>query len=348
MTEATVPVVRCSAGDSLPIEDAEDVVSNPSDHEKVTVVVPAWNAAGTLGAALASVAAQTRLADAVIVVDDASTDATRAVAQAWAGPLPLTVISLDENAGAGGARAHAIRSATTELVALLDADDTLLPEHLETLLSARAESDAAIVSPNARFWDPARGVGPGTYRDVVSVPPADEQPDDILRRDFVFVGALFERELYERAGGFRPEMTGAEDWDLWMRMIAAGGRVRGVADPTYLYRVSSTSLSQSSAAPLAAAALLDDVCRNLAADDPRLAIAERTRREMHARLELYLAYEAAGAGDSSAARRHAFAAAGRGPGAVRARAAALLCAPGVARRWRDRTVRNRRAAAVAR
>jgi glycosyltransferase involved in cell wall biosynthesis len=317
------------------------------DDEKVTVVVPAWNASATLDAALASVAGQTRHADAVIVVDDASTDSTRAVASAWSDRLPLTVIGLDVNEGPAPARDRAVRSAQTALVALLDADDAWLSEHLETLLAARAATGAVIVSANAVLWDPARGFGTGTYRDIVAVPPPDRQADDILRRDFVFGGALFERSEYERAGGFRAEFSGSEPWDLWMRMIGNGARVHGVEQPTYLYRVATMSVSRSPAAVHSAAALFDEICRRSAIDKHRLGIARRTRRELRARRELFLAYEAADAGDVGAARRHALAA-GRGPAPVRARAAALLCAPAFARRWRDRTLDHRRAGAVAR
>lgn len=322
-------------------------MSDQGEDLKVTVVTPAWNAAGTLSAALASVAAQTRAADAVIVVDDASTDATRATAEPWTETLPLTVIGLDLNVGPAAARDRAVRSATTPLIALLDADDAWFPDHLETLLAARAASGAAIVSPNAVFWDPERGRGAGTYRDLVDVPPSDEQPDEILRRDFVFGGALFERSAYERAGGFRAEFSGSEPWDLWMRMIDTGARVHGVEHPTYLYRVATDSVSQSPAAVHSAVALLDDVCRQVANDDHRLAIAARTLREMRARRELFLAYEAAGARRTSSARRHALKA-GRGPSAVRARAFALLFAPAAARRWRDRTIDRRRMNAVTR
>jgi glycosyltransferase involved in cell wall biosynthesis len=325
----------------------EDVVVTPGEDEKVTVVIPSWNAAGTIAAALASVAAQTRQPDAVIVVDDASIDATRAVVAPWVAALPLTIIALDTNAGPAAARDRAIRSATTPLIALLDADDAWLPEHLETLLAARATSGAAIVSPNAVFWDPTRGFGTGTYRDVVGVPPPEQQADDILRRDFVCTGALFERDLYEQAGGFRAEFTGSEPWDLWMRMIDKGARVHGVEHPTYLYRVARMSLSRSPAAFHSAAALFDDVCLQVASDDHRLAIAVHTLREMRARRELFLAYEAAGAGDAGKARRHALAA-GRGPIAVRARALALFFAPAAARRWRDRKINERRAHTVSR
>ena len=316
------------------------------ESEQVTVVVPAWNAENTLAAALASIAAQTRLPDAVIVVDDASVDSTRAVAAPWAGPLPLTMIGLDTNVGPATARDRAIRSATTPLIALVDADDTWLADHLETLLAARAESGAAIVSPNAMFWDPARGVGTDTYRDVIDVPPTEEQPDDILRRDFVFGAALFERAAYERVGGFRPEFSGSERWDLWMRMIDTGARVHGVERPTYLYRVTmSTSLSP--AAVHSAVDLLDDVCRRAASDDHRLAIAVRTLREMRTRRDLFLAYEAAREGDAKRARRHALAA-GRGPIAVSIRALVLFFAPASARRWHDRLVEQRHARSVSR
>jgi len=313
----------------------------------VTVIVPAWNAAATLDAALASVACQRRAADAVIVIDDASFDSTREVAEAWSDRLPLTVVTLEKNSGPAVARDRGIRLATTPLVALLDADDVVLPEHLDLLLAARARSGAAIVSPNARLWDPERGFGDGTYRDLVAPPAPALQADEILRRDFVCTGALFERELYGRAGGFRAEFTGSEPWDLWIRMINAGGFVTGVLDATVLYRVAAMSMSRSDAAFRSAPALFESVCRDLAADPRRLAIAQATQLEMQARLDLYLAYEAAGNGDSSRARKHARAAR-RGPKAVRARATALLCAPGFARRQRDRAVQRRREHAVVR
>jgi hypothetical protein len=107
------------------------------------------------------------------------------------------------------------------------------------------------------------------------------------------------------------------------------------------------SVSQSPAAVHSAVALLDDVCRQVANDDHRLAIAIRTLREMRARRELFLAYEAAGDGDALTARRHALKA-GRGPVAVRVRALVLFFAPAAARRWRDRKVEQRRINSVSR
>lgn len=346
MTGATVALDRSSTGDFLPIEPGEDDTM-VREAEPVTVIVPAWNSAATLDAALASVACQRHPADAVVVIDDASFDSTREVADAWGHRLPLTVVTLERNSGPAVARDRGIRLATTPLVALLDADDVLLPEHLELLLAARAESGAAIVSPNARLWDPARGFGDGTYRDTVAPPAPPLQPDEILRGDFVCTGALFERDLYERAGGFRAEFTGSEPWDLWIRMIDGGGRVHGVLDATVLYRVADMSMSRSGAAFRSAPALFEEVCRELAGDPRRLEIAQRTLVDLQSRLDLYLAYEAAGTGDSLKARRHAFAAR-RGPKAVRTRAAALLCAPSFARRRRDRAVQRRRDYAVVR
>ena len=99
-------------------------------------------------------------------------------------------------------------------------------------------------------------------------------------------------------------------------MIGNGARVYGVAQPTYLYRVATTSVSRSPAAVHSAAALFDDICRRAAIDKHRLAIARRTRRELRARRELFLAYEAAQAGEAGAARRHALGAR-RGPASVR-------------------------------
>ena len=138
------------------------------DSEAVTIVVPAWNAAATLDAALASVAGQSQPAAAVVVVDDGSTDSTLAVAESWCDRLPLTVVAPRcERRSRRGPRPaasarRARRSSRCSTPTTSSCPNTSRP------CSRRAPTTgAAIVSPNARFWDPARGCAEGTYRDLV-------------------------------------------------------------------------------------------------------------------------------------------------------------------------------------
>jgi glycosyltransferase involved in cell wall biosynthesis len=100
----------------------------------VAVIIPAHNAGLFLGEALDSVLAQTRPPEQIIVVDDGSTDDTAEVARAWGAGSRVPIIVLQQrNCGISAARNAGIRVAQTDLVALLDADDLLLPDHLERL-----------------------------------------------------------------------------------------------------------------------------------------------------------------------------------------------------------------------
>ncbi len=100
----------------------------------VTVIIPAYNAAVSLPRAFASIVAQTRPPAEIIVVDDASTDATREVLAALCRDHPgfaIRTVHLEANSGAGSARNAGWRLATQDYIAFLDADDAWHPRKLE-------------------------------------------------------------------------------------------------------------------------------------------------------------------------------------------------------------------------
>src|SRR3954454_14547905 len=101
--------------------------------DPIAVVIAAHNAADTLDAALASVAGQSLAPQEVVVVDDASSDETAAVAARWGAVLPLDVVRLPENTGPGHARNVGVARTAAPMLALLDGDDVWLPDHLSLL-----------------------------------------------------------------------------------------------------------------------------------------------------------------------------------------------------------------------
>src|SRR5882762_4125319 len=107
----------------------------------VTVVIPAYNAEHYIGEALASVHEQTLRDVEVLLVDDGSTDGTLLEAERFVGKLDLIIVR-QANAGPSAARNNGIRRARGRFCALLDADDVMLPELLETQM-ARLEADSA-------------------------------------------------------------------------------------------------------------------------------------------------------------------------------------------------------------
>lgn len=97
---------------------------------KISVVIPAYNAARSIGAAIASCLHQSLPPYQIIVVDDASTDGTTDAAFQYKGVL---IITLDRNGGPSAARNIGINAATGDIIAFLDSDDTWLPDKLSIL-----------------------------------------------------------------------------------------------------------------------------------------------------------------------------------------------------------------------
>jgi hypothetical protein len=299
---------------------------------RLGVVIPVFNGTRYIDQALASVASQTRRADKVVVVDDGSVDGSGDAARRWCDLLPLEVITHDRNAGLGQARRTAIAALDTDTIALLDVDDVWLPDHLACMLNVHDAFDG-LVTARALRWVPGEALATtpiGGY----SLPPRSQQLARLIVMNYVFVGSLFSRELYEIAGAFRPwNPPGAEDWDLWLRMVAGGAAVSTPSVPTVLYRVHDTSMSADDGSLAAEIAVL----RSFGEDAPAGVRADvaRSLRHRRARLQLRDAYQAARDGSVSRARTAALRAAIYGPRGVRVRAIASVAAPRAVVRRRD-------------
>jgi glycosyltransferase involved in cell wall biosynthesis len=176
----------------------------------VTVLTPAFNRAGVLERALASVRAQTLPPADVIVVDDGSADGTADVARR----AGATVLRHPQSLGSGEARNTGIRAATTRWIAFLDSDDEWSPDHLRTLLAA-APGHAFVTSATIDNFGRARGNTSGTPRLIT--PESLFFPENIVCTSTV----VADREAVLAAGSFRP-LARAQDLDLWIRLLQQG------------------------------------------------------------------------------------------------------------------------------
>ena len=182
--------------------------------ETVGVVVPAYNAGRFLADTLRSVAAQTRPADRVVVVDDGSTDDTAAVAAQFA----HVNLVRQANAGVGAARNRGVREITTDWVAFLDADDLWHPEKLQLQLEAARESGADSIFCGLDLID-AEGA-------PVSSPPSPAPSfsieDLLLHAQTIPQGTsstlLVRRATFDAAGGYDEGLATMADWDLLIRL----------------------------------------------------------------------------------------------------------------------------------
>lgn len=303
----------------------------------VTIGIPAHNAADTLGQTLASIAGQTIPPRAVVVVNDGSTDGTAAVAEEWSSRLPLEVVH-GNNRGPGTAHRSAFEHAQTTYLCSLGADDVLLPNHVEELL--RLAGERTIVSPNLIEWYPPDRFAGRSWQAQHPVPQPADQPMAILRSSFAAGVSLMPTTDYHAVGGHRADMQGAEDWDLFIRLLARGCRVVASPAVTYLYRRPlSPTASQRPAHFDSAVEMLERVLATTS-DPAQASVLRQTLAQLRARQALAHATSAGESGQPAAARAAARGALG-GPRPVAARALAYVLAPRLAAAMRARALRRR-------
>ncbi|BEP13596.1 glycosyltransferase [Acidothermaceae bacterium B102] len=200
-------------------------------HPRVAVVMPALNRETMILRALASISSQTRVPDEIIVVDDASTDRTAAVAR----EAGATVVVMPERSGSGPARNAGILATSAKWVAFLDSDDEWEPRHLELLLrqagSANLVTAPALDSSGRLRGNPSRRLLPLTPKMLLV-------PGDAV----VTSGTMVRRDALVAAGMFRA-LPRAQDLDLWLRVLESGpGVASGV--PTVKYHEHATQASK--------------------------------------------------------------------------------------------------------
>jgi glycosyltransferase involved in cell wall biosynthesis len=180
-----------------------------------SVVIPAYNRSDLLPRAIASVLAQSRPALEIIVVDDASTDGTAAVAANFPG-APLRVVRHDQNRGPSGSRNTGIDAARAPWIAFLDSDDEWMPDKAECQLAAlTASRNAARASVTGYTIRDSRDGRMVTFR-----PPAGQLAADDLLFGCPFSVCstmMVERGAFDEVGRFEPSMRRLEDWDWVMR-----------------------------------------------------------------------------------------------------------------------------------
>lgn len=199
------------------------------DKPRISVIIPAYNCARFLPQALASARAQQGYDLELIVVDDGSTDGTRAAALAEAGVRYF----YQANAGPSAARNRGLAEATGEFIAFLDADDLWPANHLDLLLPPLLENEALAFS-----WGDVSVVQLDESQAQATVSMLEVQTQLFL------VGAtLCRRWAFERIGGFDPEMRLAEDLDWIARARHAGAPYVRVPQVVLTYRKHPASLT---------------------------------------------------------------------------------------------------------
>jgi glycosyltransferase involved in cell wall biosynthesis len=210
----------------------------------ISIIIPAYNGEKFLPRSIGSVLAQTYRNIELIVADDGSTDGTKKIVEAFCKTDSRVSYRYEENSG-GPARPKnfAMQYAKGEYVAYLDQDDEWAPKKLEKQMAlfavnsahssaARTGKELGLVGCDA-FLAHDNGKVFGRYKTPTIPAPFPA----LLDRNYIHSNSsvLLRREVIERVGARDEQLKYAEDWDMWIRIAAAGYRFAFVREPLFKY-----------------------------------------------------------------------------------------------------------------
>jgi succinoglycan biosynthesis protein ExoO len=251
-----------------------------ANHPTISIIMANRNGAKHIGHALNSVQAQSLQAIEILVVDDASTDTSPAMVEAMAAADPrIRLIRRRAAGGPAAARNTGLACAQGEWIAIMDADDVIAPERLAVLLAEAQNSAADLIADDLILFD-----------DTAIAPPhrllGGDTPGWVDAAGYIAANHPFSRipqlgylkPLIRRSAvaGLRYDETLriAEDYDLVLRLLLSGIRLRILPTPLYFYRRHSQSISSRMApGALAAMRAADAKLRALPGVTPAIAAA---------------------------------------------------------------------------
>ncbi|HUB49580.1 MAG TPA: glycosyltransferase [Acetobacteraceae bacterium] len=274
---------------------------------QASVIVPAYNAENTLQQAVNSAMEQTGVCLEVLVIDDASTDGTAAVAEALTARDPrVRLLRQPVNRGPAAARNRGLAAALGTWVALLDADDEFAPGRLETLLVMGESLDADVVADNLLLC-PAGDHTQATPMISTKVLPtarwmsaAEFVAGNVGSRftpriSYGFLQPMIRRDFLDRLGlRYNEHNRFGEDYLFALNLLLRGARWRITPRAMYRYRVQSGTLTdvQSAADLLRIRQFEDKLLRShpLVTSDPELARSLRRHKRVMEHFYYYRAF----------------------------------------------------------
>lgn len=206
---------------------------------RISVLMPVRNEARHLPLALASLCRQTETEWELVAVDDGSTDGTDELLRAAACRDRRIHLIRSPERGLVGALNHGLAQCRGALVARMDGDDVSHPRRLSRQLAyLQDNTDVGLVACSFRHF-PRREVGLGmrgyeawqngllTHEAIIR--------DLYVESPFVHPSVMVRRQLLEAAGGYR-ERGWPEDYDLWLRLAAAGVRFARLPEVLFFWR----------------------------------------------------------------------------------------------------------------
>jgi len=191
-------------------------------HPTFSVVLPVYNRERLVGRAIRSVLAQDERDFEILAVDDASTDGSLEILEAFDDPR-VRIVRHSENRGGGASRNTGIHAARGDYIAFLDSDDYWLPRKLSVCrrLLADQHGDRWIVYHQYYIDTPA-----GRRTSIAERVPAGTNVAEYLfvRRGAMQTSAVLTTRALASSVGFDETLPRLQDWDFYLRAEEAGAR----------------------------------------------------------------------------------------------------------------------------
>tara|TARA_R110002095_G_scaffold210609_1_gene197952 strand:+ start:1546 stop:4569 length:3024 start_codon:yes stop_codon:yes gene_type:complete len=211
-------------------------------NQKVSIIVPAYNASTTLERTIASVKAQDYKNWEIILIDDGSTDDTPQLAQAFVKKDKRISYFKQNNAGVSAARNTGLTKAGGDWILFLDSDDTIDPRFLSKMMGSANDNRSDIVICEYLHCNEGEKVN---ISGKSSKLPEDAITELMIWPYFAVHAAITKREHVLKTEGFDTTLRTCEDWDFWIKILTQEGiRYSNVNEVLAYYHNTPDSLSK--------------------------------------------------------------------------------------------------------
>ncbi len=220
---------------------------NNVSQKLVSVVIPAWNIEKYITQTIESVLCQTYQNIEIIIINDGSTDGTGKILDQYANHDTRIIVFNQTNKGISVARNKGFAMATGEYLCIIDADDIMMPNKIESQVCFLEKHPSAdfVYSKVFYFNDETNDI---FIRDLKTPDGSDIIYRTLLRHgNFISPNAvLFKRSVFETCGGFDESLLSSEDFDYWLKLAKCGINFIHQDDRLTLCRIRKNSLTADS------------------------------------------------------------------------------------------------------
>jgi cellulose synthase/poly-beta-1,6-N-acetylglucosamine synthase-like glycosyltransferase len=276
------------------------VSTHTASEPRVSVIIPVYGTAQFVAEAIESVLSQTYTNYEIFVINDGSPD-SELLDKVLAPYRGQIIYIVQENRGVSGARNTALKRSSQQYVAMLDGDDKWAPEYLASQLSVlAADPKIDVVYPNAIRFN-SEGRSATRYSDEYPLGGDVSFLRVLARECHVYGGVTARREALLRVGFYDENLRVAEDFDLWLRVLKAGGRIVYNDRVLAFYRMRPDSNTSNAVSLTRYLLMILDKAGNMALTAEERAILDRQRAITMAELNLWEGKQALGEGNFSGA-----------------------------------------------